>query len=80
MNKIAYLLFSLYSVGISIGYGQVDPVKKGINVLSPQCSKAILTYLASDWMEGREPGTDSDNFTEKNIPVISFETGKHSDY
>jgi len=25
-------------------------------------------------------GTDSDSFAEKNIPVLSFETGRHPDY
>jgi hypothetical protein len=44
-------------IGISVGYSQETPVKKGLNVLSNQSSQAILTYLASDWMEGREPGT-----------------------
>jgi hypothetical protein len=44
-------------IGIPIGYSQVTSVNKGLNAISNQSSQAILTYLASDWMEGREPGT-----------------------
>jgi hypothetical protein len=47
----------LYFIEISIGFSQVDPVNRGLDAISSQSSQAILTYLASDWMEGREPGT-----------------------
>lgn len=59
MNKIGILLSAvlLYFVDISIGYSQVASVNKGLDVISNQSSQAILSYLASDWMEGREPGT-----------------------
>lgn len=57
MNKKSSLLIFLFFIGITIGYGQVAPVKKGLNVISKQSSQAILTFLASDWMEGREPGS-----------------------
>jgi hypothetical protein len=57
MNKKTVFTISCYMLGIVMVYGQVDPVKKGLDVLSPQNSRAILTFLSSDWMEGREPGT-----------------------
>jgi hypothetical protein len=44
-------------IGIPVGHSQVTPVNKGLEVISNQSSQAILTYLASDWMDGREPGT-----------------------
>lgn len=43
-------------MGITCLFSQTDPVKKGLSVISKQSSQAILTYLASDWMEGRQPG------------------------
>lgn len=55
-TKVAFHIL-VYFLGIGFGYGQVDPVKKGLNVLSTKSSRAILNFLASDWMEGREPGT-----------------------
>ncbi len=56
MNKKIGLFILLYFIVTSIGFSQ-EVIKKGLNVISEQSSKAILTYLASDWMEGREPGT-----------------------
>lgn len=44
-------------IGVTIGYSQEQDVRKGLDVISEQSSEAILTFLASDWMDGREPGT-----------------------
>jgi hypothetical protein len=59
MKKFVFLLsvFFLRFIDSSTGYSQVSPVSKGLEVISNQSSLAILTYLSSDWMEGRETGT-----------------------
>lgn len=54
---IFFVVIFLCFAKIPIGFGQTSPVNKGLDVISIQSSQAILTYLASDWMEGREPGT-----------------------
>ena len=59
MKKIILLFGAVICCFINIpcGFSQTSPVSKGMEVISTQSSQAILTYLASDWMEGREPGT-----------------------
>lgn len=54
-NKIGFLVV-LFFAGITCSFSQTDPAKQGLSVISKQSSQAILTYLASDWMEGRQPG------------------------
>lgn len=56
MNKKIGLFVVLYLIGISCLFSQTDNEKNGLRVISEQSSQAILTYLASDWMEGRQPG------------------------
>ena len=56
MIKIFYSIFFLAFISISINYGQVTPVERGLRAISPDVIKAQLGFLASDWTEGRAAG------------------------
>jgi len=56
MNRIIKLIIILYFMRFSTGFGQENNLKMGLDVITDHSSQAILTYLASDWMEGRQPG------------------------
>lgn len=53
----AILFVFLAIAGMTSGYGQERPVQKGLNAISERRAHAILNFFASDWMDGREPGT-----------------------
>lgn len=54
LSKVTKLLTAIATLLCTEGYGQISPEEKGLNVISKDASQAILTYLSSDWMEGRE--------------------------
>jgi hypothetical protein len=49
-------IFILFSISISLSYGQPTPLEKGLQAITLDAIKAQLGFLASDWTEGREAG------------------------
>ncbi|MCX6254971.1 MAG: M20/M25/M40 family metallo-hydrolase, partial [Bacteroidia bacterium] len=56
MKKIIFSIFILSIITISLNYGQVTPVEKGLQAITADAIKAQLGFLASDWTEGRMTG------------------------
>jgi len=56
MKKIIFSIIILSIITISLNYGQVTPVEKGLQAISTDAIKAQLGFLSSDWTEGRMAG------------------------
>ncbi|MCX6326659.1 MAG: M20/M25/M40 family metallo-hydrolase [Bacteroidia bacterium] len=56
MKKILFSVLTLSILTISLNYGQVSPVEKGLQAITPDAIKAQFGFLASDWTEGRMAG------------------------
>jgi hypothetical protein len=56
MKKISFSILTLSFIAISLNYGQVAPVEKGLQAITLDAIKAQLGFLASDWTEGRMSG------------------------
>jgi hypothetical protein len=56
MKKFLILIFTLTFITISLNYGQLTPLEKGLAGITPDAIKAQLGFLASDWTEGRAAG------------------------
>jgi hypothetical protein len=56
MKKIVFSTLTLSIITISLNYGQVAPVEKGLQAITLDAIKAQLGFLASDWTEGRMAG------------------------
>jgi hypothetical protein len=56
MKKTIFSILILSIITISMNYGQLTPVEKGLQAITPDAIKAQLGFLASDWTEGRMTG------------------------
>jgi hypothetical protein len=56
MKKILFLTALLCFITYSLNYGQITPLEKGLQAITPDAIKAQLGFLASDWTEGRFAG------------------------
>jgi len=56
MKNQLLLIFTFSFITISLKWGQVSAVEKGLHAITSDLIKAQLGFLASDWMEGREGG------------------------
>ena len=56
MKKIIFSIFTFNFITISLIWGQITPVDKGLQSITTDAIKAQLGFLASDWTEGREAG------------------------
>ena len=56
MKKTIFSTIILSVITISLNWGQVAPVEKGLQAISTDVLKAQLGFLSSDWTEGRMAG------------------------
>jgi hypothetical protein len=56
MKKTLFFTIILSVITTSLNWGQVAPVEKGLQAISPDVLKAQLGFLSSDWTEGRMTG------------------------
>lgn len=56
MKKPLLSLFILFTLSVSITYGQLSPEEKGMQSITTDVIKAQLGFLSSDWTEGRMAG------------------------
>jgi hypothetical protein len=56
MKKELSSILTSFIISISLSYGQVTPLEKGLQAITTDAIKAQLGFLASDWTEGREAG------------------------
>ncbi|HEX7494062.1 MAG TPA: M20/M25/M40 family metallo-hydrolase [Bacteroidales bacterium] len=56
MKKTLISTIILSVITLSLNWGQVAPVEKGLQAISPDVLKAQLGFLSSDWTEGRMAG------------------------
>jgi hypothetical protein len=56
MKKNLLFLFTFAFITISIDYGQISPIEKGLQAINQNVIKSQLGFLASDWTEGRAAG------------------------
>jgi hypothetical protein len=56
MNRIKISIICLIFFSLTPCFGQITPVEKGLQSITPDVLKAQLGFLASDWMEGRMAG------------------------
>jgi hypothetical protein len=56
MKKLLSSSFFILILSSRIISGQMSPVEKGMQAITPDVLKAQLGFLASDWTEGRETG------------------------
>ena len=56
MRKTLFSILTLSFITLSLNYGQVAPVEKGLQAITLDAIKAQLGFLASDWTEGRAAG------------------------
>lgn len=56
MKKKIFSFFTLGFITISLIWGQITSVEKGLQTITTDAIKAQLGFLASDWTEGREAG------------------------
>jgi hypothetical protein len=93
MKKILFSIFTLSFITISLNFGQVAPVEKGLQAITLDAIKAQLGFLASDWTEGRmagekgeflsaDPpgGTDHRSFVNAGVPIMRFKPGHREEY
>lgn len=52
----SYIIFFIYFSSFSPVKAQYDSLQNGLQAITQQKAEAQLTFLASDWMEGRETG------------------------
>jgi len=63
MNKIPYLIITLSFFTLSQISGQVVPVEKGLQAITPDALQAQLGFLSSDWTEGRMAGEKGESLS-----------------
>ena len=56
MQRLLYVKIILIFLITQVVYGQESPVEKGLGSINPDVIKAQLSFLSSDWTEGRAAG------------------------
>ena len=70
MKKIIFWIIIMNTVPISLNWGQIAPVEKGLQAISTHVIKAQLGFLASDWTEGRKAGEKGEFLSSDYIASI----------
>jgi hypothetical protein len=68
--KRVFLILTLITNIFSLTYGQLSPVEKGLQAITPDAIKAQLGFLASDWTEGRMAGEKGESLSADYIASI----------